>query len=267
MNNLQSSTVSKRFKQGDMILLLAKTGQKYRVKLNDQKFHCDFGVIDLTKLVNKAPGYRFTTDFGYEIIIVSPSLDDGIKLKHTSQIIYTKDAALIAFLVNAVAGSTIYEAGTGSGALTSILAKFVGPTGRIITHESRKEALDIAKKNILKQGLENIRFHHTNVRSGFCPGNADGVILDLGDPWEVIPESTKVLVPGRRIVIFLPTYNQIERTIKSLKQNDFIEIEGREFWERKFELKENALRPQTRMIGHTGFILSARFIGNKKNET
>ena len=267
MRDRKKQKIIKKFELGDLILLISRTGQKYCTKLDFLKFHCSFGVIELGGLIKKEPGHRFITNLGKEVIVLFPSLGDETKtIKHESQIIYKKDAALIAFLVSAVSGSTIYEAGTGSGALTSILAKFVGSTGRIITHERRKEALNIAKQNIQKQGLKNVQFHYVDVQTGFCPGNADGLILDLGDPYKVIPQATKVLIPGKKIVVFLPTYNQIAPTIKSLEENHFIEINGSEFLERKLDLKKNAIRPKTRMIGHTGFILSARFVGVMKNE-
>ena len=251
-----------KFRLGDTVLIIWKKSKKWVIKLEEKVFHCDAGGIKLVKIINESPGAVIKSNKGNEVRVYFPTILDSIRsVKHSSQIIYEKDASTIAMLVNASAGKTIYEAGTGSGALTSVLAQLVMPNGLIVTHDVRKENLETAKKNLFKLGILNVDFNLADVKNGFRKGLADGFVLDLGDPWNVVSNVRKNLVPGGMIVIFVTVYNQLEQCKEKLLENNFTHIKVIETIERVIEVKPNAVRPKTTQIAHTGFIISARFLG------
>ena len=97
-----------------------------------------------------------------------------------------------------------------------------------------------------------------DAREGFDEKNVEAIILDMGDPWEVIPKTYDVLLGGGNIVVFVPTFNQIERVVQSLEENNFGFIRAVECLLRDIEVKRGAIRPSMRMIGHTGFIIHAK---------
>lgn len=251
------------FNYGDHVLLVYDKRRRWIREIEDDQFHCNYGSVDLSELVGSPYGSSIQTTKGKSLKAFPPTIIDWINsFKHKSQIIYEKDAAMINLLLDAKNGDTIYEAGTGSGALTAILARSVAPGGMIITHDNRPEAVDIARKNIANLNLTNIHFNMRDIKDqGFVEGKADGLILDMGDPWEVIDKVTQVLIPGGMIVIFIPTFNQLSKTDEELWNNNFKEIRAIELIEREIQIKKGAIRPATRMIGHTGFLLSARYMG------
>ena len=248
----------KEFKNGESVVLVGGK-DRWIAKLEETVFHCKLGGINLAEIIGKFPGVQIETNRGKQLRVYRPTKEEIIRnLSHSSQIIYEKDAALIVFLGNILPGMTVYEAGTGSGSLTSILAMSVGTHGKVVTHEVRKQAQEIAIKNIEKLGLNNIEFVLKDVSTGFKEGKADSIVLDMGDPWNAIPHASETLNQGGKIVIFVPTFNQLEKTKKVLKDNNFVDIKGFEFLEREIQISDNSTRPATRMVGHTGFLLAAK---------
>ena len=108
--------------------------------------------------------------------------------------------------------------------------------------------------------MTNIEYHCVDVvEQGFQVKNADVAILDMGTPWLAIPHLSHALKPNGMIGVFIPTFNQIEKTYEALQNNHFDLIKGIELLEREIQLKPGAIRPNTRMIGHTGYLMFARF--------
>lgn len=247
------------FQLGDHVYLVYDKRRQWMKKVDNKEFHCNYGMINLGELVGKPYGYLIETNKGKKLRAYWPLIGDWIRsFEHQGQIIYEKDAAQIAFLLNVKSGSIIYEAGTGSGALTAYLAQLVGPQGKIITHDVREAAVKTAKKNLTRMGMSNVEFNLKDViEEGFAEGTADGLILDMVDPWKVLSTVKTVLKNGHKVVIFIPSYNQIEKTFLALKELKFREVRALELLEREIQLKEGAIRPNTRMIGHTGFLIEA----------
>ncbi len=253
---------SGKFKIGDPVFIVYDRRRYWMKKVEDKEFHCNYGLIKLGELVGKSYGSLIETNKGKKLRAYSPKINDWIRsFEHQGQIIYEKDAAQIAFLLDIKSGSTIYEAGTGSGALTAYLSQIVGSSGKIVTHDVRNAAIKTARKNLERMGRTNVDFHLRDViEEGFVEGKADGIILDMVDPWRVLSHVKDVLKLGKKIVIFIPSFNQIEKTFVALKKYKFREIKAVEFLERKIQLKEHAIRPSTRMIGHTGFLMEAIYV-------
>ena len=256
--------MSHAFNLGDPVLLVYNSKRKWIRHISSDQFHCNFGSFNLSDLINQPYGTKLESSTGKFLIAYPPTLIDWINVafKHQSQIIYEKDAAMILTMLDIKPGDVIYETGTGSGSLTSFLARAVGRNGRIVTHDNRKQAIDVAKYNLSLLQMDNVEFNYCDIiESGFAQGEADGLVLDMGDPWRVIHHSIKILKPGRKIVIFLPTFDQLGKTAEELQNYNFSDIKAIELLEREIQLKPGAIRPSTRMIGHTGFLISAVFLG------
>lgn len=256
------------FKENDLVLLVYDKKRRWMKKITDKAFHTNYGHVNLMELVGQPLGSSLQTNKGKWIKATLPTLLDWFDFfEHKSQIIYAKDAAMISLLLDAKPGDKIYEAGTGSGALTSLLSRAVGDRGSIITHENREDAQKVAIKNVEKLGLTNIEFISCDViEDGFAPGEADSLILDMGDPWLAIPRVVEIMKIGGRIVLFIPTFQQLEKAHDALDENEFKGIRTIELIEREIQMKKHAYRPSTRMIGHTGFLMSATYhpLGKEK---
>lgn len=259
-----------KFQLGDHVLLIYDRRRKWLKKIVEKEFHTNYGMINLADLVGLTYGEKIETHSGKWLLAIPPTLLDWFDhFEHGSQIIYAKDAAMIAMLVDAKPGAIILETGTGSGALTSVLSRSVGESGVVITHEVRESAYMTAKRNHERLGTKNVIFIQQNVaEKGFVNQidgievMIDGVVLDMGDPWTVVEHVVKVLRPAARIVVFIPTFQQLDRMFKMLIENNFRDVKAIELIEREIQYKANAMRPATRMIGHTGFLLHGTFFPN-----
>ena len=176
-----------------------------------------------------------------------------------TQIIYPKDIALIVLYSGIGPGSRVVEAGTGTGALTSALAHYVKPNGKVYSYEIRQEFIETAKKNIERAGLADfVELKHKDITQGIEERNVDAVILDLATPWLVVPHAHKALKPSGSFVSFSPTIDQVIKTVEALKENGFIGMETFECLIRGMQIERGKTRPQTLMTGHTGYITFAR---------
>lgn len=264
---MTSKNLNENIKDGSDILIVLDQRKRWLTKVvTGKQFHCHKGYFEYDKIIGKPFGYQVMTNKSVSLTIYKPIPSDFLnQIPHSSQIIYPKDAGLILLNGGIRPGSVVLEAGTGSGALTSILATYVGLDGHVYTYENREEAYNTAKKNLARLGLESqvtIKFKDASI--GFDEEKVDSVVLDLGDPCEIIPHAHAALKLGGIITIFLPTYNQIERVYVQLEEYNFGDIQALELILRGIQLKKNAIRPNTRMIGHTGFLVFARKVSEEK---
>ena len=228
--------------------------------IRGKQFHCHKGFFEFDEIIGKPYGIRILTSKSTAVSIYKPMPIDLLSyISHSSQIIYPKDMGLILLYGDIKPGSKVIETGTGSGALTSILANYVGSNGHIYSYENRDQAYKTAKKNLQKLGLDNlVTLKHQDATEGFDEEEVDAIVLDLANPEEIIPHAFKSLRSSGTISIFVPSYNQVERTYLELKEFGFGDITSFELIKREIQLKSNAIRPRTRIIGHTGFLIFAR---------
>ncbi|UCH02700.1 MAG: tRNA (adenine-N1)-methyltransferase [Candidatus Bathyarchaeota archaeon] len=247
--------------EGSDVLLFLDSKRTYLVKIEKgQDFHTHKGYIRFDEVIGRKYGQSVSSSLGYEFILFKPSLHDYMrKMRHATQIIYPKDIALIIFHSHIGCGSRIVEAGTGSGALTSALAHFVKPSGKVYSYEVRKEFLETAKKNLKRAGIfEYVELKNKDIVLGIDENEVDSVILDLATPWLVVPVAYEALKSGGKIVTFSPTIEQVVKTVNALEKNRFIDIETIENILRRIKVKAGKTRPETLMIGHTGYLTHAR---------
>jgi tRNA (adenine57-N1/adenine58-N1)-methyltransferase len=218
------------------------------------------GVVDLSDKVGARPGTVFEWA-GARYQIDRPALADLLgQLKRRAQIVTAKDAMYLLYLAGVGPGARVAEAGSGSGALTTVLAYAVGPGGSVDSFDRRDDFLDVARRNVTGAGLAGrVRFTLRDVAvEGLSGGPYDSVVLDLAEPWAVVPKLAATLRPGGRIATYTPTYNQLERTAKTLRDAGFQELRSLELIERELHVGEGGTRPAFDMLGHTGFLTGAR---------
>jgi len=247
--------------EGDYILLYLKYHKTYMVKAEAGKsFHTHKGIVKFDDLIGKDYGSIITSSLGIEFVVLRPLLSDLImKSARQTQITYPKDIALIVMFSGIGPGSRVVEAGTGTGALTTSIAHYVRPRGKVYSYEIREEFMETAKKNLTRAGfMRFVKLKNKDITLGIDETGVDAVILDLATPWLVVPHAYDALKPSGTLVSFSPTIDQIVRTDEALKENGFIDIETVECLMRGMQVERGKTRPQTLMTGHTGYITFAR---------
>jgi len=228
--------------------------------LAGQTFHTHKGYLKFDDIIGKPYGSTFKSSLGINFTVLKPQLTDYIlKSQRNTQIIYAKDAALIVMFSGIGPGSRVVESGTGTGALTTALAHYVQPTGRIYSYDIREEGQKTAGKNLKRSGLlDYVELKLKDVVTGIDERDVDAVILDLAVPWLVVPQAYEALKPSGTIVSFSPTIDQVVKTVEVLREHNFACIETFECIMRGMQIERGKTRPQTLMTGHTGYITHAR---------
>ena len=181
-----------------------------------------------------------------------------------AQIIYPKDIAVILLWADIYPGAAVLEAGIGSGALTMGLLRAVGETGRVISYEIREDFLQRAEKNI---GLyfgklpPNLLTRLQDIYEGIEERGQDRIVLDLPEPWRLVGSAGDALRPGGILLSYLPTILQSSQLTEALHRDGrFSQIETIETLLRSWHIEGMSVRPDHRMVAHTGFITTARRI-------
>jgi tRNA (adenine57-N1/adenine58-N1)-methyltransferase len=247
--------------EGSQVLLFLDHRRTYLVKVESGKsFHTHKGFIRFDDLIGREYGSKVLSSIGVEFVALKPLLRDFImKSARQTQITYPKDIALIIMFSGIGPGSRVVEAGTGTGALTTALAHYVKPDGKVYSYEIREEFLRTAEKNLRRAGLADfVELKNSDVTAGIDERDVDAVVLDLATPWLVIPHAYNALKPCGTVVSFSPTIDQIVKTAEALKKNSFIDVETVECLMRGMQVERGKTRPQTLMTGHTGYVTFAR---------
>jgi tRNA (adenine57-N1/adenine58-N1)-methyltransferase len=247
--------------EGDDILLYLDRKRTYLVRVEAEKsFHTHKGYIQLGDLIGKEYGTRIVSSMGIEFVALKPTLRDHIfKTSRRTQISYPKDISLIIMYSGIGPGSRVVEAGTGTGALTSAIAHYIKPSGRVYTYEVRQEFQKNAKKNLERTGLlDYVELKEGDVTEGIDEKEADAVILDLATPWLVVPHAYTALKGSGVLVSFSPTIDQIVKVVEALTEYGFVGVETVETLMRFMQVERGKTRPQTVMTGHTGYLTFAR---------
>lgn len=260
----------KKISEGDYVLLYLDVRRTYMVKIEPEKtFHTHKGYIKLDELIGKEFGAPVKTSLGVEFTTLEPLVTDYMmKSSRKTQITYPKDAALIVMFSGIGSGSRVVESGTGTGALTTALAHYVKPDGKVYSYEMREEFQRAAEKNLKRAGLlEFAELKSRDVTTGFDERDMDAVILDLAVPWLVVPHAYEALKPSGTIVSFSPTIDQVVKATEALREHGFVCIETVECLMRGMQVERGKTRPQTLMTGHSGYITYARKALKPSQET
>ena len=248
---------------GDYVLIYLDARRTYMIKMQaGQTFHTHKGYLKLDEIIGKEFGEPIKSSLGVTFTTLKPTLTDYMmKSGRNTQIVYPKDAALIVMFSGIGPGSRVFESGTGTGALTSALAHYVGPTGKVYTYELRPEFQKNAAKNLQRSKLiDNVEMKSGDVTMGIAERDLDAAVLDLAVPWLVVPHVYEALKPSGVVVSFSPTIDQVVRTTEALRDSGFVFIETIECLMRTMQVERSKTRPNTMMTGHTGYITHARKI-------
>ena len=264
---------SEIIKENDLIFLILDRRRRWLVQVKSgNSFHTHKGIIEFDDIIGKEFGsVTFSRPFetqGYKFYVLKPLPSDYvIYMARKTQIIYPEDAGMILLYSGISPGSIVIEAGCGSGALTCILGNYVRPNGHIYSYDIREKSLKKAKLNVLRAGLdENITIQYGDIlNDDFQQKNVDAIVLDFATPWNAIKKVRNYLKYSGTLASFSPTIEQVKKTVFALRNNDFIEVNTYELIKRKIQVKENATRPEVKMIGHTGYLTFGKKIKNMKN--
>ena len=252
------------FYAGDRVQLTDQKGKIYSITLTPGKeWHTHKGWLVHNDLIGLPEGSVVSTSAGLKFTAFIPLLTDYVlSMPRGATIVYQKDAAMIIGFADIFPGARVLEAGVGSGALTLSLLRAVGSRGHVHSVERREDFADNAKSNIENYfgGLpSNWSLEIGSVQEKELPDDFDRVILDMLAPWECIDMSARVLRPGGVFMAYVATTTQLSETAQALKDDGrFTEPESFESMVRGWHHEGLAVRPQQRMIGHTGFLIFSR---------
>ena len=250
----------------DTILLidLKDCSKRYLVAVSQKKFSTKRGEINLEELIGKDFGIIIKTHLGAKYAVVRPTLHDKIMqgVSRQTQIVYPKDSGFIAIWLGLANGQRIFECGSGSGAMTIILANAVAPDGIVVSYDCDERFYEQAQKNITKFGLaKNVEFHLRDIENGIDGAPYDAVFIDVREPWNYIQHIWSALSGGAPVCFVLPTTNQLQELLRSFETHKgFIDIRVAETIMRFYKPVADRLRPEDRMVAHTTFIVMARKI-------
>tara|TARA_Y100000590_G_scaffold4553_1_gene6133 strand:+ start:391 stop:1191 length:801 start_codon:yes stop_codon:yes gene_type:complete len=262
-----------KIKTGDLVLFFYNDSKKWLLKISKkEQFHSHIGIIKHADAVGKEFGSRLVTNKDKYVYLLKPTIHDYImKMQHGTQIVYPKDLGYIAARTGLESGQKIIEIGTGSGSLTTFLASVVKPRGHVYTFDVEPKFMEIAEKNIKKAGmLKYVTLHNQNLKKSrkLPVTEADLVVIDLGDPWEVLPQARKMLKSSGSVVAICPTMNQLEKLSSAFVENEFTDIECTEHILRNIEARDGKTRHSYRGLGHTTYLAIARKVYfNKKRSS
>ena len=245
--------------EGDLILLYRDEKHTFLVRAENSRFHTDKGYLDCAGFIGKEWGDKATTNLDEPFYLLKPTLHELImKVNRQTQIMYPKDIGLLLTKTTVFPGARVIEVGSGSGALTTALAHFIRPDGKIFSYERREDLQRNAMKNLRKNGLQDlVEFKLREVKDGFDETDVDFIMIDIGSPWELIDAAYASLKGGCRLASICPTFDQLTTTVFTLEEKGFTNIETIEVLVRRILVRRNRTRPEQQMPSHTGFLVFA----------
>lgn len=250
------------FRPGELALLVDRKGRRYLLRLQPGKIQDLRGRLEHDALLGQEEGVVVHNSHGEVFLVLRPTLAEYVlEMPRRTTPIYPKDLGAILVAADLYPGARVVEAGTGSGALTLALLRAVGPSGIVFTYELRPEFLAAARRNMeaLQGSLDNLVARVHDVYEGIPDGPVDRVVLDVPEPWRVVPHAVQALRPGGIFASYVPTVPQAHQTAEALRSSGaFALVETTETLVRPWNLSGQSVRPAHRMVAHTGFLTTAR---------
>ena len=251
------------FEPGDQVQLTDPKGRQHRLVLVPGKvFHTHRGGVAHDDLIGQPEGCLVTAAGGTAYIALRPLLADfTVSMARGAAVVYPKDAAQVVAMADIFPGATVIEAGAGSGALSCWLLRAVGEEGLLLSYERRPDFAQIARENVERYfGAPHPAWRLTvGDLPAELPGDADRGVLDMLAPWEHTTAAAAALVPGGLLCCYVATTTQLARTVTAMRDHgSFAEPASWETMQRGWHVEGLAVRPEHRMVGHTGFLITAR---------
>ena len=256
--------IDRSFQYGDRVQLTDAKGKLYSITLTQgSEWHTHKGKLKHDALVGLPEGSIVTTNQDLKFQAFRPLLTDYVlSMPRGATIIYPKDAAMILGVADVKPGIRVLEAGVGSGALSIYLLRAIGKEGVLHSVEIREDFAEISEKNVSSYfGGKPTNWNLTigALQDQTYEADFDRVLLDMLTPWECLDVASKALVPGGVFMAYVATTTQLSKIAEAIKESgNFTEPESSETIVRGWHHEGLAVRPQHRMIGHTGFLIFAR---------
>ena len=248
----------------DQVMLIDSKERKYLVTLQTGgQFHFHRGFVPHDDIIGLESGSWVESSAGAKLIVLHPRLADFVlRMKRGAQVVYPKDMGQIVIWGDIAPGQTVVEAGTGSGALTCALGRIVGERGRLVSVERREDHAAHARKTITRFFGEVppwIELRIGEVVDAIAEVRPERVVLDLPEPFGVVPTVAEAMQAGGVLTTYVPTVPQLEQTQAALDEAGcFTDVMHREVMQRTWNVSGRSVRPDHRMVGHTGFLTFAR---------
>ena len=249
---------------GDRVQLTDPKGRMHTITLMAGKeFFTHKGSLPHDQLIGAPEGTTVTTTGGVTYLALRPLLADYVlSMPRGAAVVYPKDAGQVVHMADIFPGARVVEAGVGSGALTMSLLRAVGDEGLVSSYERRQDFADIARANVESFfGSPHPAWRLTvgDLAESLAETEVDRVVLDMLAPWDCLDVVSRTLVPGGVLICYVATATQLSRTAEAMREHGtFTEPSAWESLVRGWHLEGLAVRPEHRMVGHTGFLLTTR---------
>lgn len=252
------------FRVGDVVQLTDNKGRRHTLVLEPgRQFHTHHGAIAHDELLDHPEGSVVASTSGAAYLAFRPLLADyTLRMTRGAAVVYPKDAAQIVAVADVFPGARVVEAGAGSGALTCSLLRAVGDEGLVSSYEQREDFAAIARRNVEQFfGGPHPAWRLTvgELTDALTETELDRVVLDMVAPWDCLKRAHETLTPGGVVCAYVATTTQLSRVVEALRESGgFDEPAAAETMLRTWHVEGLAVRPDHRMVGHTGFLVTAR---------
>jgi tRNA (adenine57-N1/adenine58-N1)-methyltransferase len=251
--------------EGDSVVLYDRRRRRYMITLRrGRTSDLRGGRVAHDDLLGRTEGGTIRSTRGERFLVLRPTLGEFVlEMPRGAQVVYPKDLGAIIVAADVFPGARVLEAGTGSGSLTMALVRAVGPEGRVVSYELREDFARVAERNITHYLGEtrSLILRRRDLADGVLRDDApvDRMVLDLPEPWRMVPQAEGALVPGGIFLSYLPTVPQVMQIAETLRAaGTFGLIETVEILLRPWNVDGRSVRPAHRMVAHTGFLVTAR---------
>ncbi len=250
-------------KQNSPVLFFFNSSKNWLVKISKKEvLHTHIGILKHVDAIGKEYGSKLFTNKDKYVYLLKPTMYDyTMKIKHGTQIVYPKDLGYIVARAGIQNGQKIVEIGTGSASLSSFVASIVKPRGHVYTFDVNENFMKIAAKNLKKCKMEKyVTLQKLDIKTvkKVPVEDVDVALIDLGDPWTVVPQVRKMLKGSGAVFAICPTMNQLEKLTMAFIENEFTDIESTEHILRTIDAREGKTRHSFQGIGHTTYLCFAR---------
>ena len=256
--------MSRPFVAGEKVVLVDAKKRRYLLTLaSGSEFHSHAGFFGHDILIGADEGVTVRSSGGARYTAIRPTLSEYVlKMPRGAQVIYPKDLGAILMFADIFPGAKVLESGVGSGALSMTLLR---AGAEIVGYELRQDFADKAIENVGgflgSEVLARYEVHVRNAYDGIDHDDLDRIVLDLPEPWEVVPHAATSLRTGGILLAYLPTINQTSQLRAALLAHGFAMAETVEVLHRSWHIEGPSVRPDHRMVAHTGFLTHARLLG------
>jgi tRNA (adenine57-N1/adenine58-N1)-methyltransferase len=257
--------MAQSFRAGERVLLVDSKKRRHLVTLAEGgEFHTHAGFVPHAEIIGQPDGCVVRTTRGARLTAVRPTLAEYVlEMPRGAQVIYPKDLGPILVLADVFPGARVLESGVGSGALTMALLRAIGPTGHVTGYEIREDFAKRARQNV--EGFLGpdvpLDIEIRDVYEGIGLDGLDRILLDLPEPWRVVKHAEQALHAGGILLAYLPTIGQVARLREELDESGFGMLQTLEVLHRTWHIEGQSVRPDHRMVAHTGFLTVARLLG------